>query len=365
MATLVSSLSRLRAAAAETNTAFAAAGGDDGVNASLLSYVFSTLPSECWAAPEAELILVVNPRTIFVHCSAFAWEAGIGAALEDAGGGAESDLGVEAYVPAPGVSADEAADFKLESLRAMLGSAAGEAARVLAGGRLVLPPSPDEEVGAGWPLLQIATSEAPPWPTGSAITPSDVDVSAARRQLQRAMRSVDAAALAPEGWVGSCVRAVRAGWGGWLERVGKAGGAYERQGMTEVGLTDAILSAMTKALASRDVDAGKASGKSVAGKAGALVVPSAAAAGAVTTFLPLSPSDLPLSPSDLPLPPPLAPTTAPMQKAEEKGMSTGVWAGSGTSAFGSAAPRKRQLRLCGTASVPALHLIVRLAGVLA
>jgi hypothetical protein len=265
-------------------------------------------------------------------------------------------------VPAPGVSADEAADFKLESLRAMLGSAAGEPARVLAGGRLVLPPSPDKEVGAGWPLLQIATSEAPPWPTGSAITPSDVDVSAARRQLQRAMRSVDAAALAPEGWVGSCVRAVRAGWGGWLERVGKAGGAYERQGMTEVGLTDAILSAVTKALASRDVDAGKASGKSVAGKAGALVVPSAAAAGAVTTDLP----------------PPLAPTTSPMQKAEGKGMSmgvwagsasasvvSGVWAGSGTSAFGSAAPRKRQLRLCGTASVPALHLIVRLAGVLA
>jgi hypothetical protein len=121
--------------------------------------------------------------------------------------------------------------------------------------------------------------------------------------------------------------------------------------MTEVWLTDAILSAVTKALASRDVDAGKASGKSVAGKAGALVVPSAAAAGAVTT--------------DLPRPPPLAPTTSPMQKAEEKGMSTGVWAGSGTSAFGSAAPRKRQLRLCGTASVPALHLIVRLAGVLA
>ena len=359
MAFLGSSLSRLRAAAAETNTAFAAAGGDDGVNASLLSYVFSTLPSECWAAPEAELILVVSPRTIFVHCSAFAWEAGIGAALEDAGGGAESDLEVEAYVPAPGVSADEAADFKLESLRAMLGSAAGEAARVLAGGRLVLPPSPDKEVGAGWPLLQIATSEAPPWPTGSAITPSDVDVSAARRQLQRAMRSVDAAALAPEGWVGSCVRAIHAGWGGWLERVGKAGGAYERQGMTEVGLTDAVLSAMTKALASKDVDAGKASGKSAAGKVGALVVPSAAVAGAVTTDLPI---DLPI---DLPLPPPPAPTTSPMQRAEDKGMSTGVWAGSGTSAFGSAAPRKRQLRLCGTASVPALHLIVRLAGVLA
>jgi hypothetical protein len=107
MAILGSSLSRLRAAAAETNTAFAAAGGDDGVNASLLSYVFSTLPSECWAAPEAELILVVSPRTIFVHCSAFAWEAGIGAALEDAGGGAESDLEVEAYVPAPGVSAED------------------------------------------------------------------------------------------------------------------------------------------------------------------------------------------------------------------------------------------------------------------
>ena len=143
-----------------------------------------------------------------------------------------------------------------------------------------------------------------------------MDVSAWRRQLQRAKRSVDAAALAPEGWVGSCVRAVRAGWGGCLERVGKAGGAYERQGMTEVRLTDAILSAMTKALASRDVEAGKASGKSAAGKAGALVVPSAAAAGAVTT--------------DLSSPPPLAPTTSPMQKAEEKGMSTGVYDGSGT-----------------------------------
>ncbi len=328
-------LARLRAAAAETGTAFAAAGGADGVNVALLSYAFSTLPGDCWAAPDAELVLVVTPQTVLVHCSAAAWEAGVGGALEDEADGVEDILDVEAYVPPPGASTEEAADFKLESLRAMLERAATEAVRVLAGGQQLLPRSPDsEEACAGWPLLQIATSNAPPLPlpTGGARMP--VDVSAARRLLRRAMRSVDAAALTPGGWVGSRVDTVAAGWRGWLGRVAKAGDAYDRQEMSEQGLVDATLKAMAKALTEADIAAAAAS------KAGTLVTVMATPASTAPPTSVAAPAVLSLS---------------------ADGTGTGVWAGTGTAGFGRQPARRRPLRMCGAASVPALHLIVRLA----
>lgn len=305
MSALSATLARLVSASSSTGCAFVAAGGKDAFTGDatathLLDYVLGTLPQEARDAVQEELILVVTPSAILIHCTALPWLESLLPALEDTAREADN-LIVDAYVPElPAETADAASDFKLEAFRAMLKRAASEASAIVAGSTPLPLAGPKD--ASWWPLLFAATLGAPV----EGPVSQTVDPAAAAATLELAMRSVEAAALGPGGWVHSAVHAITAGWQGLLARVAKVSDAYDRGEMSEAGLSEAMVKAMVKATAS----------------ATASVTAGVAPAAADATF--------------------------------------GVWAGTGTALCGRKPPRRRQLRMSGACSCPSLHLIARL-----
>ena len=222
IAPLGAALARIQRFAAAANVTFVGAGGRDapavGTSAEVVNFVTSALPLAERSMVVDSLVIAITPRTILVHCAPRAWDT-LRPALEEVGETSGSDiLEVEAFVPAPSLADDERVDFKVEAFRRMMERAASESASVLAGyGPVAL-------ADAGWPLLVAAELHSPLGLPPTAHTDGGV----LQSQMSSALRSVDAVATASNGWVGTGVGVITAGWRAFLHRMAKAGDAYDR-----------------------------------------------------------------------------------------------------------------------------------------
>jgi hypothetical protein len=293
-------LARLRRVAADSDTAFLFAGGADALHdVASRGFLEYALPPFVAADPEA--VLLITPSTVVVHCSAAAWAGALQPVLDDDALLPEGEtLGeLHAHVPDAQLAGEEAhLDFKLEAAGAMLERARREASSVLAGATAL------EAALGTWPLLRAATLHTP-LPTQPG---ADGAATAALLRLSRAVCSVDAAALLPDGWAGCGVAAVCAGWSALSSKLCSLEDAYDRNELSEKGLSDLALKATAKHAASA------APGK----------------------------------------------TTPTAEALAESGVA-GVWAGVRSSKCGLEAPRKRPLRMSGPSNTPCLHAIVRLS----
>ena len=285
---MASGLARLRSVAASLDCAVLAAGGPDANDpdgSALLSFAFPHVDIE-------DVVLMVAPSGILLYCPPAVWAGALQPALEDAtDADSQALLNITAYVPEPGLSEHGELDFKLQAVQTMVDLCATETSMLLAGF------APLSEAASRWPLLRAMMVESVPFPTAGPA--KEAAAAAAAAQLRVAMRSLDAAACEHDGWAGRGAAAVASGWSALQVRLGRAGDAYDRGELSELGLAEIMLRA---AAVSAGVEA-------------AAMEPSAV---------------------------------------------SGVWAGVRSARAGLEPSRRRQLRLSGPSTTPALHAVVRI-----
>ena len=305
-------LAKLRRVAADTNTSFIAGAGADTQNdvgsRGLLEYA---LPP--YVAADNETLLLITPKTIQIHCNLSAWAGALQPVLDAGGYDADSIPAsdepslseLHAHVPSPQWSEEATLDFKLEVTRTMLEAASRDATSVLAGG------APLSTAVKKWPLLRAVNlhlggaSAVPSW--DAAMAPVDEPDNKGAKGLALAMRSIDMAALQPNGWAGLAISSVCAGFGALSNKMCSLHDAYDRGEISEKGLTDIAHKASLGRCTAASAD------------------------------------------------------NSPPEGAEAllgSGIS-GVWAGIRSSKCGQEASKKRPIRMSGPGSTPALHMVAR------
>ena len=195
---------------------------EDPAATALLRFIFGDVED---LGSRPELVLVVTPLRVQLHCSASALD---GARLLL--GACGSPVPVDVFCPGPQLSPDSDAvlDFKLEATRRMLHGARDAAPSLLAG------LSPIAEAATRWPLLRAASlgDATMQRPAASAQKAAD--------ELHVLLRSVGQDALHCEGGVGSRALRVSSGFSRLIKVMDRVDSTYEMREVTEKRLEAAL-----------------------------------------------------------------------------------------------------------------------------
>ena len=196
---------------------------EDPTATALLRFIFGDVED---LGSRPELVLVVTPHRVQLHCSASALD-GARALLVTSG----SPVPVDVFCPGPQLSLDSDAvlDFKLEATRRMLHGARDEAPSLLAG------LSPLAEAATRWPLLRAAS-------LGDATMerPAAGSTQKAAAALHMLLRSVGQDALHCEGGVGSRALRVSSGFSRLVKLMDRVESTHEMRELTEKRLDAAL-----------------------------------------------------------------------------------------------------------------------------
>ena len=196
---------------------------EDPAATALLRFIFGDVED---LGSRPELVLVVTPHRVQLHCSASALD-GARALLVASG----SPVPVDVFCPGPQLSLDSDAvlDFKLEATRRMLHGAREEAPSLLAG------LSPLAEAATRWPLLRAAS-------LGDAAMerPAAGSTQKAAAALHVLLRSVGQDALHREGGVGSRALRVSSGFSRLVKLMDRVESTHEMRELTEKRLDAAL-----------------------------------------------------------------------------------------------------------------------------